>query len=90
MTSPDLATAVMYDLPVVNVVMNDNQYTSIERGQLRRFGKRIGVELVNPDFVKFAESFGAIGLRVEDPEDFKITFEKALALNKTVILEVIK
>ena len=90
MTSPDLATAVMYDLPVVTLVMNDNQYTSIERGQRRRFGKRIGVELVNPDFVQFAESFGAVGLRVEDPGDFKPTFEKALALDKPVVVEVIK
>ena len=90
MSCPDLATAVMYDLPVVTLVMNDNQYTSIERGQLRRFGKRIGVELVNPDFVQFAESFGAIGLRVEDPNDFKPTFEKALAFDKPVLVEVMK
>ena len=90
MTCPDLATAVMYDLPIVTLVMNDNQYTSIERGQLRRFGKRIGVELVNPDFVQFAESFGAVGLRVEDPNDFKPMFEKALALDKPVLLEVVK
>ncbi len=90
MTSPDLATAVMYDLPIVTLVMNDNQYTSIERGQLRRFGKRIGVELVNPDFVQFAESFGAIGLRVEDMDDFRPTLEKTLALDKPVIIEVIK
>ncbi len=90
MTCPDLATAVMYNLPVVTLVMNDNQYTSIERGQLRRFGKRIGVELTNPDFVQFAESFGATGLRVEDPNDFKPTFEKALALDKPVLLEVVK
>ena len=90
MSSPDLATAVMYNLPVVSIVMNDNQYTSIERGQLRRFGKRIGVELINPDFVQFAESFGAIGLRVDDPADFRPTFEKALALDKPVVLEVIK
>ena len=90
MTSPDLATAVMYELPIVTLVMNDNQYTSIERGQLRRFGKRIGVELVNPDFVQFAESFGAVGLRVETPDDFKPTFEKALALDKPVVIEVMK
>ena len=90
MTSPDLATAVMYDLPIVTIVMNDNQYTSIERGQLRRFGKRIGVELVNPDFVQFAESFGAVGLRVEDMNDFRPMLEKALALDKPVVIEVIK
>ena len=90
MTSPDLATAVMYDLPVVTLVMNDNQYTSIERGQLRRFGKRIGVELVNPDFVKFAESFGAVGLRVEDMQDFRPMLEKAITMDKPVVIEVIK
>ncbi len=90
MTSPDLATAVMYNLPIVTLVMNDNQYTSIERGQLRRFGKRIGVELVNPDFVQFAESFGAVGLRVKDMDDFRPTLEKALALNKPVVVEVMK
>ena len=90
MTSPDLATAVMYDLPIVTLVMNDNQYTSIERGQLRRFGKRIGIELVNPDFVQFAESFGAVGLRVEDMDDFKPMLEKALALDKPVVVEIIK
>ncbi len=90
MTSPDLATAVMYNLPVVTLVMNDNQYTSIERGQLRRFGKRIGVELVNPDFVKFAESFGAVGLHVENLQDFRPTLEKALALDKPVVVEVKK
>jgi len=90
MTCPDLATAVMYNLPVVTLVMNDNQYTSIERGQRRRFGQRMGVELVNPDFVQFAESFGAVGLRVEAPNDFKPMFEKALALDKPVLLEVVK
>lgn len=90
MTSSDLATAVMYNLPIVTLVMNDNQYTSIERGQLRRFGKRIGVELVNPDFVQFAESFGVVGLRVEDMDDFRPTLEKALALDKPVVVEVIK
>ena len=70
--------------------MNDNQYTSIERGQKRRFGKRIGVELVNPDFVKFAESFGAVGLRVEDMDDFRPMLEKALTMDKPVVIEVIK
>ena len=90
MTSPDLATAVMYDLPIVTLVMNDNQYTSIERGQLRRFGKRIGVELVNPDFVQFAESYGAIGMRVENMDDFRPMLEKALSLDKPVLVEVMK
>ncbi len=90
MNSPDLATAVKYNLPVVTIVMNDNALTSIERGQISRFGASVGVKLVNPDFVKFAESFGAIGLRVEDEVDFRPTVEKALTLDKPSVIEVVK
>jgi acetolactate synthase-1/2/3 large subunit len=90
MNSPDLATAVKYNLPIVTIVMNDNMLTSIERGQVNRFGASIGVKLVNPDFVKFAEAFGAVGLRVEDEADFRPTLEKALALDKPSVIEVIK
>ena len=90
MNSPDLATAVKYELPIVTVVMNDNKLTSIERGQMNRFGASLGVELVNPDFVKFAEAFGAVGLRIETETDFRATLEKALSLEKPTVIEVVK
>ena len=90
MTSPDLATVVKYNLPIVIIVVNDNKLTSIEGGQIRQFGATLGINLVNPDFVKFAESFGAVGLRVHDLSDFRPTLENALALNKPTLIEVVK
>ena len=65
MNSPELATAVKYNLPIVTIVMNDNTFSSIARTQVDRFGTGLGVDVVNPDFVKFAESFGAAGFCVE-------------------------
>ena len=70
--------------------MNDNTFSSIERTQVGRFGTSLGVDLVNPDFVKFAESFGAVGFCVEDEADFKPTVDKALTLDKPSLIEVIK
>ena len=90
MNSPELATAVKYNLPIVTIVMNDNTFSSIERTQVGRFGTSLGVDLVNPDFVKFAESFGAVGFCVEDEADFKPTVDKALTLDKPSLIEVIK
>ena len=90
MTSPDLATAVKYNLPIVIIVVNDNKLTSIEGGQVKQFGATLGINLVNPDFVKFAESFGAIGLRVDDPSNFRPTLEKALDLTKPSLIEIVK
>lgn len=90
MTSPDLATAVKYNLPIVIIVVNDNKLTSIEGGQLKQFGATLGINLLNPDFVKFAESFGAIGFRVEGLSNFQSTLEKALNMKKTSLIEVVK
>ena len=90
MNSPELATAVKYNLPIVTIVMNDNTFSSIERTQVDRFGTSLGVDVVNPDFVKFAESFGAVGFCVEDEADFKPTVDKALTLDKPSLIEVVK
>ena len=90
MNSPELATAVKYNLPIVTIVMNDNTFSSIARTQVDRFGTGLGVDVVNPDFVKFAESFGAVGFCVEDEADFKPTVDKALTLDKPSLIEVVK
>ena len=64
----ELATAVQYGINVVTVVFNDSAYGNTNRDQVEHFGGRvIGTELVNPDFVAFAESFGAVGTRVTTP-----------------------
>ena len=64
----ELATAVQYGINVVTVVYNDGAYGNSNRDQRERFGGReIGTTLRNPDFAKFAESFGADGVKLTDP-----------------------
>jgi acetolactate synthase-1/2/3 large subunit len=65
-TVQELATARALDLDLVAVVFNDNAFGAIRKFQDRVFsGRHIGDALVNPDFAKLGEAFGAKGVRVE-------------------------
>ena len=64
----ELSTAVQQSLGVVAVVFDDGAYGNVKRMQEERYqGRVIATELHNPDFVRFAESFGAVGVSVETP-----------------------
>ena len=90
MTGQELATAVQHGINVVAIVINDRCLTGIAALQdARHGGRRIAVDLVNPDFVRFAESFGAPGLRVTCAEEFKPALEKALRVEKPVLIEIL-
>ena len=55
----ELATAVQFNIGVVVLVFNNNSYGNVRRDQRERFdGRIVASDLVNPDFVKLAESFG--------------------------------
>jgi acetolactate synthase I/II/III large subunit len=76
----ELSTAVQYNIGVVTLVFNNNAYGNVRRDQRTRFdGRVVAADLVNPDFVKLAESFGVMGSRVTAPDHFKPALEKALA-----------
>jgi acetolactate synthase-1/2/3 large subunit len=76
----ELATAVQFRIGVVTLVFNNNAYGNVRRDQRERFdGRVVASDLVNPDFVKLAESFGAGAARVTSPAQFKPALEKALA-----------
>src|SRR5437868_10772849 len=76
----ELATAVQFNIGVVTLVFNNNSYGNVRRDQRERFESRVvAADLVNPDFVKLAESFGLGAARVTSPETFRPTLEKALA-----------
>lgn len=84
----ELATAVQYGINVVTVVFNDSAYGNTNRDQMDNFGGRsIGTELVNPDFVKFAESFGAVGVRVRDDDALESAIREGLADDRPVVIE---
>jgi acetolactate synthase-1/2/3 large subunit len=76
----ELSTAVQYNIGVVTLVFNNNAYGNVRRDQRTRFdGRVVAADLVNPDFVKLAESFGVAASRVTAPDHFKPALEKALA-----------
>ncbi|MNQ89295.1 Pyruvate oxidase [compost metagenome] len=86
----ELATAVQYKLNLVTIVFNNSAYGNVYRDQQESFGGRLlGSELVNPDFVKFAESFGVEAHRVNTPAQLRPVLEKAFAADKPVLIEVV-
>ncbi|KRP99124.1 hypothetical protein AOQ72_15125 [Bradyrhizobium yuanmingense] len=85
----ELATAVQFDIGVVTLVFNNNAYGNVRRDQRQHFdGRVVASDLVNPDFVKLAESFGVTAARVTAPEQFKAAMEKALGHGGPVLISV--
>jgi acetolactate synthase-1/2/3 large subunit len=87
--SQELATAVQYRIPVVTVLFNNASYGNVRRDQLEQYRSRIlGADLVNPDFGKFTESFGALALRAENPAQLRAALERALQADTPAVIEV--
>ena len=78
----ELATAVQYGINLVTVVFNNDAFGNVLRDQKETFGGRfLGSKLVNPDFVKFGESFGVPSFRAESPQALRRILDKAFGLN---------
>jgi acetolactate synthase I/II/III large subunit len=85
----ELATAVQFNIAVVTLVFNNNAYGNVRRDQRERFdGRVVASDLVNPDFVKLAESFGVGAARVTAPEGFRAALEKALAHGGPYLIDI--
>jgi acetolactate synthase-1/2/3 large subunit len=85
----ELATAVQFRIGVVSIVFNDNAYGNVRRMQQDHYGGRvIASELGNPDFVRLAESFGAVGLRAASPSELRAVLRRALKETGPVLIEV--
>lgn len=67
----ELATAVQLGLDLLVLLVNNQGYGAIRASQQRLFGRAVGTDLHNPDFVAFARSFGAQAERVERTEDWE-------------------
>ena len=85
----ELASAVQHQIGLVTIIFNNNAYGNVRRDQIAHYdGKDYGSELKNPDFVKLAESFGALAYRAKTPAELKKYLEKALTENGPTIIEV--
>ena len=86
--SSELSTALQYGINVVTVVFRNDSYGNVARDLDDAFGGAYGTDLHNPDFVKFAESFGAVGMRGDDPMDLERLIPLALERQCPVIIDV--
>jgi acetolactate synthase I/II/III large subunit len=79
-TASEIATAVRHRIPLVTVVFNDGAFGNVRRIQEERYGNRlIASDLTNPDFLKFAESFGAAAERAKDASGLRSALKRGFA-----------
>jgi acetolactate synthase-1/2/3 large subunit len=78
-TANEMATAVRHRIPLTTVVFVDGAFGNVRRIQEEQFGNRlIASDLANPDFVRFAESFGAAAERARNLDDLRGALRRAL------------
>ncbi len=87
MNSQEIETALRMKTPFVILIWNDGEYGLINWHQMRTFGRTSHIEFTNPDFVKYAESFGAKGLRVTRTEDLVPALRAALAEPTVTVID---
>ena len=93
MTSQELATAVQYGGAPICIVFNNGMYGTIRMHQEKNHPSRVyGTQLMNPDFAKYAESFGGKGFAVTTNAEFDVAFAAALthtrSAKKPVVIEL--
>ena len=89
MTAYELATAVVYKLPIKIAIMNNGYLGMVRQWQEMFFGGRYSfsdIETGNPDFVKLAESYGAVGLRASEKENVLPVLEEAMKIKDTPVV----
>ena len=87
MNSQEIETAIRCKLPIVILIWNDSSYGLIEWKQMNQFQRISNVRFNNPDFVAYAESFGARGYRVERTADLPAILKEALANDTVSIID---
>jgi acetolactate synthase I/II/III large subunit len=89
-TSNELATAIRHRIPLTVVVFNDGAFGNVRRIQEEHYGNRvIASDLANPDFVRYAQSFGAETERARDPKELRAALKRAFKrLDGPTLIEV--
>ncbi len=88
MNVQELEAAVRLKTNIIAMVWVDNGFNLIEWNQRKNFGKSTDLSFGNPDFVKLAQSFGCLGIRVERAEDLALALKEALSADRPVVMAV--
>ncbi len=89
MNMNELATATRYNIPIIQVVVNNHVLGMVRQWQTLFYGQRYSATVLNDsvNFAKLAEAMGAEGITVTTQEEFKEAFAKALTLGKPVLID---
>ena len=89
MNMNEIATAARYNIPIIQVVVNNHVLGMVRQWQNLFYGQRYSATVLNDavDFVKLAEALGATGIRVTTQDEFKEAFANALTLGKPVVID---
>ena len=87
MSAQELETALRYDIPVVVLILNDDAFGFVKWEQQAKGFPSFGLDVGNPDFPKFAESFGAAGFLVREGDDLSEVLREAFALKRPAVVE---
>jgi acetolactate synthase I/II/III large subunit len=83
----ELLTAVRYNIPVIWIIFEDDEYKLIKLYQIEAFHESGLVDFPNPDYVAYAKACGAQGFRVASLADFEVALQTALASGKPTLID---
>ncbi|MDC9724367.1 MAG: acetolactate synthase large subunit [Gammaproteobacteria bacterium] len=87
MNSQEIETAMRLNIAIVILIWNDASYGLIEWKQQNQFGRSSNVKFTNPDFVQYAQSFGAVGVKIEKTEQLMSELHQALQRDTVTIID---
>jgi acetolactate synthase-1/2/3 large subunit len=87
MNSQEIETAMRLKIEIVILIWNDASYGLIEWKQQNQFGRTSNVKFTNPDFVQYAQSFGAKGIRIEKTDQLMPALRDALTNDTVTIID---
>lgn len=87
-TGQELETAVRLNLNIIQLIWNDGAYDMVKFQEEMKYGQSAGTDFGPVDFVKYAESFGATGLRVDQAGDLEKVLDQAFATKGPVIVDI--
>lgn len=87
-SSQDLETAVRKNLNIIQLIWNDGKYNMVEFQEEMKYKRSSGVDFGPVDFVKYAESFGAKGLRVTNQEELEAAIKEGYETDGPVLIDM--
>ena len=89
MNMNEIATAARYNIPIIQVVINNHVLGMVRQWQTLFYGQRYSATVFYDavDFVKLAEAMGAVGVRATTQEEFKEAFATALTMGRPVVID---